>query len=113
MKKIGKIGSNIVHTFAILAGAMIFVWGMSTLGVKLFVALGWEWVSVSDVGMIIIGIGIMLFMLLSDYKMGRIFDRYYAEWEEDPEVAGAGGSAKEEVTEVAKAGGSAEEEVIE
>lgn len=97
MKKIGKIGSNIVHTFAILTGAMIFVWGMSTLGVKLLASLGWEWVSVSDVGMIIIGIGIMLFMLLSDYKMGRIFDRYYDAWEETPiEVAEAGGSAEED-----------------
>jgi len=99
MRKIGKIGSNVMHTFAILAGAMIFIWGMSTLGVKFLVFLGWEWVSVSDVGMIIIGIGIMIFMMLSDFKMGRIFDRYYAEWEETPvEEAEAVGSAEEGIT---------------
>ena len=96
MKRIGKLGSSIVHAFAILGGAMVFVWGTSTFGVKFFVALGFEWMSASDVGLMIIGLGIMVFMALSDRKMSKIFDKYYDEWDD---TSSFGGSRDEETEE--------------
>lgn len=96
MKRIGKLGSSIIHAFAILGGAMIFTWGVSTFGVKFFVALGFEWISASDIGLMIIGLGIMVFMALSDRKMSKIFDKYYDEWDD---VASFGGSKDEQTEE--------------
>jgi len=96
MKRIGKLGSSIAHAFAILGGAMVFTWGVSTFGVKFFVALGFEWISASDIGLMIIGIGIMVFMALSDRKMSKMFDKYYDEWDD---VSSSGGSRDEETEE--------------
>lgn len=108
MKRIGKIGSSIVHAFATLGGAMIFTWGVSTFGVKFFIVLGFEWMSASDVGLMIIGLGIMVFMALSDRKMSKIFDKYYDEWDD---VSSSGGSRSGDDT--SSFGGSRDEETEE
>lgn len=106
MRKFGKLGSSIIHAFAILGGSMIFTWGVSVFGVKFFIALGFEWMSVSDVGLMIIGLGIMVFMALSDRKMSKIFDKYYDEWDD---IASSGGSKED----IASFGGSVDGETEE
>ena len=80
MKKVGKLLSNIVSTLVILSGAMILTYGFSVFGVKGFVAMGIEWISASDLGLMIIGLGIMLWVAVSNKITNRYWDRYYDDW---------------------------------
>jgi len=85
MRKVGKVVSSIVNTFIVVAFFMLSTYGFSSVLVGWLVSTGIEWVSVTNLGLMVIGLLGGLIWAVFTKITNKYWDAYYSDWSDADE----------------------------
>jgi ABC-type multidrug transport system permease subunit len=80
MRKVGKVVSNIVNTFIVVAFFMLANYCFGAVLVGIFVDAGIEWISVTNLGMMVFGLIGGIIWAVFNRVTNKHWDTYYSEW---------------------------------